>query len=53
MPGEDEANIIDRVLRNYIEPQYVAIDHGHGHDDSHDHGHGHGGGNAGGGTTDN
>lgn len=52
MPGEDEANIIDRVLRNYIEPQYVAIDHGHGHDDSHDHGHGHGGGNAGGGTTD-
>jgi hypothetical protein len=48
MPGDVEANIIDRVLRNYIEPQFVSIDHGH----SHDHGHGHGNGNAGGGTTD-
>lgn len=48
MPGDVEANIIDRVLRNYIEPQFVSIDHGH----SHDHDHGHGNGNAGGGTTD-
>lgn len=50
MPGDDEANVIDRAFRNYIEPQFVAIDHGHSHD--HSHSHGHGGDNAGGGTTD-
>ncbi len=51
MPGDSEANIIDRVLRTRIEPQFVSIDHGHGHD-SDSHGHGHGGNNSGGGTTD-
>jgi hypothetical protein len=49
MPGEAEANVIDRVLRTVIDPQFVSIDHGHGHD-GHD-GHGHGGDNAGGGVA--
>ena len=46
MPGEAEANVIDRVLRTVIDPQFASIDHGHGHD----HAHGHGGENAGGGV---
>lgn len=53
MPGEAEANVIDRVLRTIIDPQFVSIDHGHDHDghDGHD-GHGsHGdGSNPGGGV---
>ncbi len=50
MPGEAEANVIDRVLRTVIDPQFASLDHDHGHGhDGHD-GHGHGGGNAGGGV---
>ena len=52
MPGDAEANIIDRVLRTRIEPQFVAIDHAHDGHDGHNSHDGHGGGNAGGGTTD-
>ena len=46
MPGEAEANVIDRVLRTVIDPQFASIDHGHD-----DHAHGHGGSNAGGGVV--
>ena len=41
MPGEAEANVIDRVLRTIIDPQFVSLDHDHGHDHGHD-GHGNG-----------